>query len=61
MTSDNPRHVIASEASATIVNLYLHADMPKVEAFSRILSVILMAMEAAEEDLRESRCEPSNN
>jgi hypothetical protein len=61
VTNDNPRHARAAEASATIINLYLHADMPKAEAFGRIMLTILMAMHAAAEDLNESRWCPSDN
>jgi hypothetical protein len=56
-----PRYDRASEAAAVIMNLYLYADMPKPEIFSRIVCTILAAMLAADSELYESRHHPSDN
>ena len=61
MSEEGPRYHRAAECAATICNLYLNTDMPKAQAYGRILYAILAAIYAAEDDLGRTRPEPSEN
>ena len=62
MIERSPRHYHAANSAAQIVNL-LDGDYPggKAQLYSRVLFLILYAMDEADEELKKRWFEPSNN
>jgi hypothetical protein len=62
MIEDSARHCHAANSAAQIVNL-LAGDYPggKAQLYTRVLFLIVFAMDEAQEDLKERWFEPSNN
>jgi hypothetical protein len=58
---NGPNYDYSAAAAAEILNLHFDPLQPKPILFGRILFTILRAMEAAQEELRQGRCEPSEN
>lgn len=56
-----PRYDYSAAAAAEILNLHFDPSQPKAVLFGRILFTILNAMNMAEDELRGTGWEPSEN
>jgi hypothetical protein len=62
MIEEGPRYHRAYEATVEILNLHIFDPAnSKSELVGKVLFIVLSAMYQAEEDLYESRSEPSEN